>query len=238
MNSKTALITGAAKRIGRAIALTLADQGYNIALHYNQSADDALQLAETIKAKNVQCNTYQCDLNDTQSVSSLISEVCRDFTLIDLLINNASIFQKDSIRKLNLTRLQENIQVHYIAPYILTNAFANQTKEGHIINILDRHVTKGKTEFASYLISKKALSGLTEVAAAELAPGIRVNAIAPGFILKPQDADQNYIEERINQIPLQKIGDVDDIANAVAFLEETAYITGQTLFVDGGEHLN
>ena len=237
MEKKTALITGGAKRIGCSIAELLASKGYDIAIHYNHSKEDAEKLCGQLNEKGITAKSYGCDLEDMTAVSNLIKEALNDFSSIDLLINNASVFEKDSIREINLDRIQQNLNVHYIAPYILISEFAKITQKGHVINILDRHVDKGHTAFASYLISKKALKGLTDVAAAELAPDIRVNAIAPGFILDPEKQDQIDLEQRINKIPFKRKGAPIDIANTVAFLEETPYITGQTLFVDGGESL-
>ncbi len=237
MKKKTVLITGGAKRIGSAIATLLATKGYNIALHYNTSQKEAEELASELCTHNITCRTYSCNLENIQEVSELLSTVQKDLPKIDLLINNASVFEKDSIRDINLDRIQQNLNVHYIAPYILISQFAGIMKSGHIINILDRHVDRGHTEFASYLISKKALKGLTEVAAAELAPEIRVNAIAPGFILNPEGEEKADTKQRVNQIPMGRKGSPIDIANAVDFLDNTPYITGQTLFVDGGEHM-
>jgi len=236
MSNKTALITGCAKRIGKEIALSLAKQGYNIALHYHTSFRKAEKLAKEIRKLKVACETFSCDLTDPEEAVHLIKDIRKNFGDISILINNASIFNNDSIKHANLKQIQEHLNIHLISPYVLTSEFNKHFKSGHIINILDRQITTTKTKFTSYLLSKKALKDLTELAAIELAPHIRVNAIAPGLILPPENETKNHLLSRVKNVPLKSIGNPKQIALTVSFLESNHYVTGQIIYVDGGEH--
>lgn len=231
------LITGAAKRIGKAICLFLASRGFNIALHYNRSSREAKTLSEEIRSKGVRCEMFCCDLSDTKQANTLVSDVHKKFSDLNVLINNASIFEPSTIRSASLSLLRRHFAVNLDAPFILTSQFAKKCKNGHIINILDTHVAQNTTQHSTYLLSKKALGNLTQLSAVEFAPHIRVNAIAPGLILPPEQESEDYLERLSKKIPLQKKGDVDQIAYAIHFLLNNPYITGETIFVDGGEHL-
>ncbi|MFT5170106.1 MAG: pteridine reductase, partial [Candidatus Omnitrophota bacterium] len=226
-----------AKRIGKEIALALAKDGYNIALHYNTSHRKVETLAKSIRKLGRQCETFPCDLSDPEDSLRLLNTVKKTFKNISLLVNNASLFKNDSVKRINLKLMQDHLNIHLISPYVLTSEFNKKFKNGHIINILDRHVTQNNTQFTSYLLSKKALQSLTEISAIELAPKIRVNAIAPGLILPPENETKTHLLKRIKNVPLKSIGNPKQIAQTVLFLDHNPYITGQTIYVDGGEHL-
>jgi pteridine reductase len=232
-----ALVTGAAKRIGKAIALHLAEQGYDIALHYLNSKKEAQQTQQEIQAKGVQCELFKCDLADEKETSQLIENIYRKFPQLTLLINNASIFEGTYTFKSRL----EDFNLHYAidlkAPYILTTDFANQCKKGHIINLLDTHTVKNKAAYVAYLLCKKSLTDITKMTAVEFAPDIRVNGIAPGIILPPEGKKEDHLNRLAKDIPLKKKGNPGYITHALQFLLENDFITGQIIFVDGGEHL-
>lgn len=231
------LITGGAQRIGRAIALHLARAGYSIALHYNRSRTNAQDLANEIRNLQVGCHIFKAELANSNAVTSLITQVIKKFPDLRYLINNASIFEKSTLRNCDIKDFDRELAINLRAPFILSSQFASHIREGAIINILDTNVSKNRTAHVSYLLAKKSLSELTRIAAIEFAPDIRVNAVAPGLILPPNSKGKDYLDRLAKNIPLKRKGEPADIAKAVHFLFENTYITGQTIFVDGGEHL-
>jgi len=231
------LITGGAKRIGKAICLDLAESGYQIALHYNHSKSEAKNLAELIQKKGVQCETFACDLADERQTLQLIERVHQQFPNLNLLINNASVFQKSNLRTTEMAIFNQDIAINLKAPYILMRDFAKICRKGDIINILDTNIIKNKTAHLSYLLAKKTLGELTKLSAVELAPQIRVNGIAPGLILPPVEKRDTYLTRLTQKIPLKKKGHPHQITQSIRFLLDNSYITGQIIYVDGGEHL-
>jgi len=232
----TALITGGADRIGKAIALCCADLGYDIALHYSQSFEKAEATKAEILSKNVACHLYRADFNVFSETLALVEDVSRASEL-SVLVNNASLFFESSLRESSYEEFERLFNVNFKAPYILTKEFAKRVGKGSIINILDTEITRNETKYFDYLSTKKSLAELTRMSAFHLAPDIRVNAIAPGLILPPAGEDMNYLWRRAEEIPLKKVGSPQSIAHALRFLLESDFITGQTIFVDGGEGL-
>lgn len=227
--SKAALVTGGAIRIGKAIALGLAKEGYDIALHYNHSEKEALKTQKLIQNYGVICKLYSANFLVSKQTQSLLSQVTNDFKHLHVLINNASLYAKgQSI---------ENESINFRAPAILSKEFARTCKKGHIINILDSNITKNLSNYPEYLASKKALASFTQKAALMWAPNIQVNGIAPGVILPPSCKTRDYLLRRIQRIPLKRKGHVRYIVQAITFLLSNPFITGDILFVDGGEHL-
>lgn len=245
-----ALITGAAKKIGREMALSLASQGFDIAITYNTSKQDAQKLAEEIVKKNskqnIKCKIFQCDLTNQKAALGLISQVVKEFPNLNLLINNASIFEHSKFLDAAPTEFSDNLNIHFISPLILSQKFANHVlankiKDAQIINMLDKNIVRYDTNYFYYLLTKKNLADLTKMLALELAPKIRVNGIAPGFILKSNLKDESsdeYIEKVTKRIPLQRIGNVKNICQTVEFLLNNNFINGEIVFVDGGASLN
>ena len=167
-----------------------------------------------------------------------MEKVRGDFPGLELLVNNASIFERATIKDTDEEFLQRHFDINFKAPFFLMRDFASlSVKGGHIINIVDTRLAKAGTSYAAYLLSKKALSELTRMAAVEFAPGIRVNAIAPGLILPPEGEGEAYIEELAKRLPLRKRGDTKDVIRAVNYFMESEFVTGEILFIDGGEHL-
>ena len=235
--NNTALITGGAKRIGNAIAKKLALHGYDIALHFNTSEEKAMSLQKHLQNTGVRCELFKCDLSNEKEVLNLIPEVMKKFNNIDLLINNASIFNRATLIETDINLFNKTFNINFKAPYILTGEYAKLIKTGHIINIIDTKAEKNDFIYSCYTLSKKSLKELTLMSAKELGPDIRVNGIAPGLILEPEGKPPEYLDEMAKNIPLKRKGNVESITNALIFLIENTFITGQILFVDGGQHL-
>ncbi|MCA9401845.1 MAG: SDR family oxidoreductase, partial [Candidatus Omnitrophica bacterium] len=234
---KAALITGGSDRIGKSIALKLAALGYDIHLHYHSSRDKAHTTAEQIKEHHVPCHLHQADLLAIEDTRKLIQECFEISPGLNLLINNASIFKPGNLLTESLDEFDANLHIHLRAPYILSKDFAAQVDTGHIINMLDTHISDHQTNHFSYLLSKKCLSALTNMMAVHLAPNIRVNAICPGIIIPPEGKEKSYAQRLANKIPLKQKGSLKEIQLSVEYLLNNTFLTGQTLFVDGGEHL-
>lgn len=237
MKKYAALITGGAKRIGRAISLHLAKKGFDIALHYNTSTKEAKETILGIKNLRRKCKLFQCDLSNISTVLKLIKKVKKQFPNLSLLVNNASIFEEGGLIETDPTLFEKIFNVNFKAPFFLSRDFAKGFKKGHIINILDTNIKRQKTKYFAYTLSKKLLYELTKLSASELAPDIKVNAIAPGAILPPKGKDKNYMKMRAKNIPLKHTGGINDILKGIDFLLENNFITGECLFIDGGENL-
>jgi pteridine reductase len=233
----TALVTGGARRIGRAISLMLAARGYNIALNYHHSKDDAEALAKEIAGQGGICKLFKCDLSVEKDVLPLLEKVHAQFPDLNLLINNASIFSPSKFERKDYKLIDDNYAIHVRAPFILSAEFARLCKQGQIINMLDTKIAQHKTTHVAYVISKRALHALTEFSAIEFAPCIRVNGVAPGPILAPPGKNGDYIKQRGKEIPLKKPGDVRYVTQSIEFLLDNEFVTGQVIFADGGEHL-
>ncbi len=236
--NKAALITGGAKRIGKALALNLAQKGFDIAIHYNSSANEAEETRNEIEKIGVKCKTFKCNLENTIDVLDLSSKVKEDFPNLNILVNNASIF--DNIDFLDVTPefFDKDFNINFKAPFFLSQGFARNVDKGLIINFLDTRVNRTTTEHFVYNLSKKSLYHFTRMAAKELAPRIRVNGICPGPILPPPGENKEYLEKLVDKIPMNKIGNTEYIVNAFNYLLENDFTTGECLFVDGGKHLN
>ena len=237
MSKKSALITGSAKRIGKAIAIHLAENGFDIALHYNTSKAEAEDTAKEIKAKGQNCVLFKYDLSNIKDISSLISKVKQSFPSLSLLINNASIFEKKTFIETDIDFFDNNFNINFKAPFFLSQSFAKSVKEGHIINLLDTNITRDCTEYFAYNLSKKMLSEFTKMAAAEIAPDIRINAIALGRIIPPLNKEREYLGHSMDSVPLKKWGSIQNVIQSIDFLLKNDYLTGQCIFVGGGDHL-
>lgn len=236
-NKPSVLITGASDRIGKSIALFLAEQGYNIALHYNNSEEKAKHTKSEILEKNVKCEIFKADFNMPESLPVMLENVFSKFDL-SILINNASIFYENDFKDSGCSHFDKFFNINFKSAYILSKEFANKvTNKSLIINILDTKITQNKTQHFDYLLTKRFLKEFTLLSAQNLAPEIRVNAIAPGLILPPEGKTEEYLNLRAKNIPLQKKGNLNNINSAVNFLITNDFITGQTIFVDGGENL-
>ena len=239
---KTIFITGAAKRIGKEIALCFSEMGWNIIIHYNSSKNDAQVLADEINGINPDSAiTVQGNLGVKEDVEKVISEVRDAFPTIDLLINNASTFYPTPIEDISEEHWDKLVGSNLKGPLFLIKGLKDKLKEskGSIINITDTNLSKGVANYSIYSAAKAGLESITKGLARELAPDIKVNAIAPGAMLEPPDV--TWTEEQkskvISSIPLNRMGSEKDISEAVKFLAKSNYITGQIIKVDGGRSL-
>lgn len=232
-----ALVTGGARRIGRSIALALAKAGYDIALHYHSSGSEAAEIGRQIEALGRSRQLFSCDLNDTKQVRSLIPEVFKSLPHCNVLINNASIFQQARLLETDERIFERHWNINFKAPFFLTQDFARHCRSGQVINILDTKIVASHLDHFIYTLSKKALFEFTRMAAKELGPGIRVNGVSPGLILPPEGKDSADLDRKAAGIPLRRKGDLEELMAAVLFLVESPFITGDCIFVDGGEHL-
>jgi len=240
--NKTIFITGAAKRIGKEIALTFKELSWNIIIHYNSSKKDADDLANEINKDNPNsAKTVQGNLDIKEDVQKILSEVSETFPSIDVLVNNASTFYPTPIDEISEDHWERLIGSNLKGPLFLIQGLKEQLKssKGSIINITDTNLSKGVPNFSIYSAAKAGLEAITKGLARELAPDIKVNAIAPGAMLEPPDV--TWTEEQKNKvienIPLNRMGSEKDIADAVSFLAHSEYITGQIIKVDGGRSL-
>jgi pteridine reductase len=239
---KNVLITGAAKRIGAACARRLHKEGCNIILHYLSSQAEAVQLSNElnqIRAKSAVL--VQADLQQMCEVKRLALQAEQAWGGVDVLINNASSFYPQALTAVTEADWDQILASNLKAPFFLCQALAEilQAKNGCIVNIVDIHAERGLPGYPVYSLSKAGLMAMTKILAKELAPAIRVNGVAPGAILWPEQAiAQQAKADIVNRIPLGRIGHLDDITNAVLFLIKDAdYITGQIITVDGGRLL-
>jgi pteridine reductase len=237
LKGRTALITGAARRLGRATALALAQHGVNVVVHYHRHADRAGALCEEIRALGCSAWPVQGDLLDAGQTRAVFENALARAGRIDILINNASMFESETLWETTAESLSRNIRIHAMAPLALARDMAGQKSPGHIVNLLDTRVTTYDRKHASYHLSKRMLLTLTRMLALELAPGIAVNAVAPGLILPPAGEDESYLQGLANTNPLGRHGDPTDVTDAILFLLGSRFITGQILYVDGGYHM-
>lgn len=235
--NKAALVTGGARRIGRELCLALAADGYDIALHYHHSQEEAEATAAEVGTFGAQCRLFAADLSDTASYGPLVTKAKEAFPYLNLLINNASIFEPGRLQDSSPELLARNFRINFEAPFFLTQAFARSVEQGAVINMVDSCVSKEQHSHLSYLLSKKALLELTKMAAVELAPRIRVNGICPGFTLPSGGFGDEYKHKLEARLPLGQIATVSDIVGAMRALLAAPAITGQCLYVDGGEWL-
>jgi len=234
-----ALITGASKRIGKAVAEHLAGKGWDVAIHYNFSKEPAEVLVNelSVKFQSQKFRSFKANLSDINEVIALIPKVIYDFGEIHLLVNNASVFGSSYLEESSTELYDEQMNVNLKAPFFLIRDFAKFCKKGNIINFVDTRISSNKSDFAAYTLSKKGLWELTKMAALEMAPEIRINAIAPGVTLPPEDKDENYLLNLARNIPMKKPGGLEPILKSVDFILESDHLTGQLLFADGGENL-
>lgn len=240
--SKTILITGAAKRIGREIALSFFDKGWDIVIHYNSSKNDAQVLADEMNARRDNSAIIaQANLDNADEVIKLVDQTLSKNNRIDALVNNASTFYPTPIGNFSEDDWNLLMGSNLKAPLFLIQSFFKELKKnkGFIINITDINVDKALINHSIYLAAKSGLQTLTRSLAKELAPDIRVNAIAPGAILEPPNTEWTTEQKNniINSVPLGRMGSEKDIADAAIFLSEAEYVTGQILNIDGGKSL-
>jgi NAD(P)-dependent dehydrogenase (short-subunit alcohol dehydrogenase family) len=237
IKGQRALVTGGAKRLGKAIALALADAGADLAIHYHASQAEAEATAKEVRAKGVNAVALQVDLATPGAAVGLYERAVSELGPIDILVNNASIFRPSKLADCSEEELQANIQLHAAAPFQLSRCLAAAGRPGVIINLLDTRIARHDPAYGAYCLSKRMLADQTVMLALELAPDIRVNGVAPGPILPPEGSRDGLMDELAASVPLQTTGTPDDISQAVLFLAQSNFITGQIIYVDGGSHI-
>lgn len=245
-----ALVTGGAKRLGRAMAEYLADRGWDVAVHYASSAEEAAEVVAAIRAKGRDAQAFHADLLDEAQVQALMPVVAAHFGQpVTCLINNASIFEYDRLETASRTSWDRHFESNLRAPFVLTQAMAQHVPDpvpdaqgepvaqGLVVNMIDQRVRKLTPEFMTYTLAKMGLWAFTQTAAQGLAPRVRVNAIGPGPTLQGgRQSDAHFRQQRENTI-LERGANPSDITAALGYLLEAHGVTGQLICVDGGQHL-
>lgn len=235
----TALVTGGAKRIGRAFCEALAEDGYDIAIHCNRSRDEAEALAQTLEGKGVKAGVFAADFSDGANAETLMEEAAKAMGPVSLLVNSASIFEDDSVESVSAQSFRAHMEANTLAPVLLSKAFAAQAPEGAMIfNLLDYKLFNINADFYSYTISKAALKAMTEMLARALAPRIRVNAVAPGLTLPSPYHDEATFERLHDDNPLQCGPTPEDLVRTLRWFLATPSVSGQIVCVDGGQHFD
>lgn len=231
---KLALVTGAAHRLGKSFALTLARLGYDIILHYHLAEAEARQTQGEIESLQRRVTLAPADLTDPAQIRSLVSSL----PSLDVLVNSAAFMPSGNAESLSLETWNTTLDLNLRAPFLLAQECAKKLSEGGlIVNITDVGAQKAWSRYPSYTVSKAALESLTRILARALAPKIRVNAIAPGFVLQSEIVPAEEWERLIGRIPLKRPARSEEVASALEFLIKNEYVTGQTIVVDGGYSL-
>ena len=240
MKNKNLLITGAATRVGKAIALHFAERGWNIALHYFRSSSKARELKKIIEQNWVKVALIKTNLKNPKQVEKIVPLAKRKLGTIDCLINNAALFEKDDIANFTTKSWNDHLNINLLAPTILTKQFAKQASKktvSNIINIIDQRIFNLTPFFMSYTISKSGLQTLTKTMAMRLGPNIRVNAIAPGPTIKSKRQSDKHFRNQVKSTLLKKSVRLEDICDTVEFLINNNSVTGQIIAVDSGQNL-
>jgi NAD(P)-dependent dehydrogenase (short-subunit alcohol dehydrogenase family) len=238
---KNILITGAAKRIGRAVALDLAAQGWGVAVHCRASRTEAEALVEEIEGQGGRAALVVADLSIEAETLALIPQAVKALGPLTALINNASLFERDEATSVTRASWDAHMETNLRAPFVLIQEFAKQLPEGEkgaVVNLLDQRVWNLTPHFTSYTLSKAGLWTATQTLALALAPRIRVNAIGPGPILPSARQNQKEFDRQCAGTPLGHGAKPEEIAAAVRFLLDSPSVTGQMIAIDGGQHLS
>jgi pteridine reductase len=256
LEGRVALVTGGAVRLGRALALALAAEGARLVIHYHSSARPAKDTVAQIVSSGADAQAVQGDLSQFSQVSLLVKRAVDCFGRLDILVNSAAIFERADLSGTTEAIWDRHFGINLKAPFFLSQAFAAHVgpqqrgqvdgsrlgdggREGlaHIVNIADWRGLRPDTNHLAYSLTKSGVIAMTKALALALAPTIRVNAIAPGAILPPPGQDQAYLAGLAQNIPLGRVGSPGEIAQALLYLLHSDFVTGETLFVTGGEHL-
>jgi len=235
---KVVLITGGAVRVGRAIAWRLAAEGARVIVHYRSSRTEAETLTRQLgESHGAQAWALQGDLRSAEVCRALIRESRQRAGRVDILINNAGVFHKDAFPAITEEGIVGMFWPNLFAPLFLIQAFAESGSSGKVVNLLDKRIAEDDTACVPYLLSKKGLAEVTRLAALAYAPAISVNGVAPGAVLPPPGEAESYLAEKAGPVPLRRRCTPEEVAEAVLFLLEQDALTGQVIYVDGGQHL-
>jgi pteridine reductase len=238
LHGKTAIVTGAARRIGRAISTALGEAGVNVVIHDHQSLQGECEnLCDELEHFGVKAWIVTADFENPSDSASVVERALKAAGSLDILVNSAAIFVGDTLKDADFGNLMRHMQINAWGPLILSREFARLATRGKIINLLDTRISGYDWTHVSYILSKHVLHVLTKMTALEFAPGITVNGLAPGLILPPPGKDMSYLNELAQRVPLKRHGGPQDIVDAVLFLLKSDFITGQVINIDGGRHL-
>ena len=234
----TVLVTGGARRIGKAISLRLSSEGYSIAIHYNKSSKDAFDLVKLIQSNGGKADAFEADLNDSEAVSELIPRINSTMEQVTGIVNNASLFSFDDIFSISDDSWNNHMNINAKSPILLIKELYNLSDsktQASVVNILDQKIVNPNPDYLSYTASKFTLLGLTDTLARGLAPNIRVNAVAPGHTLSSPEQSNSGFSKSQSETPLGIGPSPEDIADSVSYLMQAKSVTGQIIFVDSGE---
>ncbi len=238
LKGKTALITGASKRIGRALAIALAEEGVNIVAHDRKALEpDTVRVCGEVANCGAKSWNISADLEKPEEYETLVARSIQTAGSLDILVNNASIYLPGAIMDMGFGEVVRHMHVNAWTPLVLSREFARLVQDGKIVNMLDTNITGGDRSHAAYILSKQMLASLTKMCAGEFAPNITVNGVAPGPILPPAGKDEAYLDQLAQALPLRRHGAPGDISDAVLYLLKSDFVTGQIIYVDGGRHL-
>jgi pteridine reductase len=226
--------------VGKALALALAGQGVRVGVHYNSSAGPAQETVAQIKAQGSDALAIQADLRQTVEVPTIITRTANHFGQVDILVNSAAIFEPSDLAETTEASWDRHFATNLKAPFFLSQAFAahvGKERRAHIVNIADWRATRPNVHYLAYTLTKAALVTMTQSLALALAPNIQVNAVAPGAILPPPGKDQAYLDQLAQRIPARRVGSLAEVAKALLYLLNSDFVTGEMIFVTGGEHL-
>jgi NAD(P)-dependent dehydrogenase (short-subunit alcohol dehydrogenase family) len=240
LEGQIALVTGAGVRLGRAIALGLAESGCDVIVHYNKSKDEAQDTVDEIKKLGRRAKLLRADLSKETQALKLAREAEKAFGRVDILINSAAIFWPTPPEKLNAKELNAFLDINLKSPYILSSEIGQRMKSrgaGAIVNLACTSAFKPWKQFVPYSISKAGIVAMTIGMAKVLSPQVRVNAVAPGTVLPPENMPADQVRKIAQHLPLKEIGTPQDIVSAVLYLLQAGFVTGQVLCVDGGRSI-
>ena len=237
---KIALVTGGARRLGKAFALALAEAGMDVVVHYGRSADAAAETVRSAERYGVRAVALGADLRDADEASPLVPRAAEAMGAPpQVLVNSAAAFEPGTVRDTGLDNWNLHMDLNLRAPFLLTQAFARLLGDGpgKVVNVSDWRAVYPGRKYMAYTLSKAAILTFTLMAARELAPGIQVNALALGAVLPPPGRDQAYLQRLVGGIPARRPARLREVTDALLFLLRNDYVTGDTIFVDGGAHL-
>ncbi len=235
LEGRTALVTGGARRLGAALCRALSAAGCGVVIHYRRSGREAAALASALRRAGGRAWTVRGDLRAPGAAGRLVRQAAAAAGRLDILVNNAAVFHKRSLRTAAAAAMRAEWETNLLAPLLLMREFARGRRRGRIVNLLDTRIASGRADAVPYSLAKKSLADLTRLAARELAPGITVNGVAPGPVLPADRA--RAAREPAGPLPLRRRPAAEDVAAAVLYLAQADAVTGQVVFVDGGQHL-
>ena len=239
LQGRVALVTGAGRRLGRAIAVALGRRGARVAVHFNDASTGAEETAAMIRAAGGDARTFGADLSDAAAAGALVNTVADAFGAFDVLINSAGIMERHPVSEVTPEMWDRTFAINLRSQFFTSQAAAPRMPDrgGVIVNMADLAGFEAWTAYVAHSVSKAGVVALTRALAHALAPRVRVNAIAPGAVLLPEHWDKAQADHLIATTPLKHLGSPDDVVRTVEFLIDSEYITGETVIVDGGRHV-